>query len=85
MEKPMKLIQGLGVLATAALAATPASADELNQADTAWMLTATALVLFMTLPGLAMFYGGLARARNVLSMLMQCLSITALMSVISSG
>jgi Amt family ammonium transporter len=51
-------------------------------ADTAWMMTATALVLFMTLPGLALFYGGLVRARNVLSVFMQCFAIAALMSVL---
>lgn len=51
-------------------------------ADTAWLLTATALVLFMTLPGLALFYGGLVRARNVLSVLMQCFAITSLVSVL---
>jgi Amt family ammonium transporter len=53
-----------------------------NAADTAWLLTATALVLFMTIPGLALFYGGLVRAKNVLSVLMQCLAITALVSVL---
>jgi Amt family ammonium transporter len=46
--------------------------DELNSGDTAWILTSTALVLFMTLPGLALFYGGLVRTKNVLSVLMQC-------------
>ncbi len=60
-----------------------ASADEqLNPGDTAWLLTSTALVLFMTIPGLALFYGGLVRNRNVLSVLMQCFSITCLVSVI---
>ncbi len=54
----------------------------MNAADTAWIMTATALVLFMTLPGLAMFYGGLVRARNVLSVFMQCAAIAALMSVL---
>ncbi|HLS86446.1 MAG TPA: ammonium transporter, partial [Burkholderiales bacterium] len=49
---------------------------KLDAANTAWMLTSTGLVLFMTLPGLALFYGGLARAKNVLSILMQCLAIT---------
>ena len=49
--------------------------------DTAWILTATALVLFMTLPGLALFYGGLVRARNLLSVLMQCFAVACLMSV----
>ena len=55
---------------------------QLNAADTAWLLTATALVLFMTVPGLSIFYGGLVRARNVLSVLMQCLAITALVTVL---
>ena len=47
----------------------------MNAADTAWIIVATALVLFMTLPGLALFYGGLVRARNVLSVFMQCQNI----------
>ncbi len=54
----------------------------MNGADTAWILVATALVLFMTLPGLALFYGGLVRARNVLSAFMQCYAIACLMSVL---
>ena len=54
----------------------------MNGADTAWIIVATALVLFMTLPGLALFYGGLVRARNVLSVFMHCFGIAALMSVL---
>ncbi len=54
----------------------------MNGANTAWILTTTALVLFMTLPGLALFYGGLVRSRNVLSILMQCFSIAGLVSII---
>jgi Amt family ammonium transporter len=54
----------------------------LQAADTSWILTSTALVLFMTLPGLAMFYGGLVRSKNVLSILLQCFSIAALMSIL---
>ncbi len=54
----------------------------MNGADTAWILVATALVFFMTLPGLALFYGGLVRARNVLSVFMQCYAIACLMSVL---
>jgi len=54
----------------------------MNSGDTAWMIVATALVLFMTLPGLALFYGGLVRARNVLSVLMQCMAIACLMSIL---
>ncbi|MCP4006537.1 MAG: ammonium transporter [bacterium] len=58
------------------------AADELNSGDTAWILVATALVLFMTIPGLALFYGGLVRSKNVLSVLMQCFAITALVSIL---
>jgi Amt family ammonium transporter len=54
----------------------------MNGADTAWIIVATALVLFMTLPGLALFYGGLVRARNVLSVFMQVYAIACLMSVL---
>lgn len=54
----------------------------LNGADTAWILTSTALVLFMTLPGLALFYGGLVRVKNVLSVLMQCFALACLMSIV---
>lgn len=56
--------------------------DSISGADTAWILTATALVLFMTIPGLSLFYAGLARSKNVLSILMQCFSLTCLMSVL---
>jgi len=59
-----------------------AHAQELSAGDTAWMITATALVLFMTLPGLALFYGGLVRTKNVLSVLMQCFVIACVASVI---
>lgn len=54
----------------------------MNPADTAWIMTATALVLLMTLPGLALFYGGLVRSRNVLSVFMQCYAVACLMSVL---
>ncbi len=57
------------------------AADKLSSGDTAWIITATALVLFMTLPGLALFYGGLVRARNVLSVLMHCFAVACLASV----
>lgn len=56
--------------------------DALNQGDTAWMLTSTALVLFMTLPGLALFYGGLVRTKNVLSVLMHCFVIACMVSIL---
>src|SRR5438309_11950121 len=54
----------------------------INAADTAWMLTATALVLFMTLPALALFYGGLVQAKNILSVLVQCAAVAAICSVL---
>ena len=56
--------------------------SRINAADTAWILTATALVLFMTIPGLSLFYAGLARSKNVLSILMQCFTLTCLMSIL---
>src|SRR5262245_65923827 len=65
----------LGLLLYAPLAAA-AEAPKLDNANTAWMLTSSLLVLFMTLPGLALFYAGLVRSRNVFSVLMQCFAIT---------
>ena len=59
-----------------------AFADQLNQANTAWVLTSTALVLFMTIPGLSLFYAGLVRSKNVLSVLMQCFAITCIVSIL---
>ena len=56
--------------------------DGLNGANTAWILTATALVLLMTLPGLSLFYGGLVRVKNILSVLMQCFAITCVASLL---
>ena len=58
-----------------------ASDGQISNANTAWILTSTALVLFMTLPGLAFFYGGLVRSKNVLSVLMQCFSLACLVSI----
>ena len=77
---------GLAALFIGLLAPTAQAQDEIaptiSSGDTAWILTATALVLFMTIPGLALFYGGLVRTKNVLSLLMQCLILTSLMSVV---
>jgi len=71
------------LVAAFALAPSLALADSgFSGADTAWILTATALVLFMTIPGLSLFYAGLARSKNVLSILMQCFALTCLMSVL---
>lgn len=86
--KVSSLLLLLGMLAptlalgqdVAAVAATPT--PTLNSGDTAWMLTSTALVLFMTIPGLSLFYAGMVRAKNVLSVMMQCFAITALMTVL---
>ena len=84
----MKLIRtnGLGLLALAILLFAPVAAEaadaKLNGANTAWLLTSTALVLFMTLPGLALFYGGLVQAKNVLSVMMHCFAIACLASVL---
>src|SRR6201996_6680644 len=81
-----KAFQRLAFAATAALlptlafAQTPAPAA--SAGDTAWILTSTALVLFMTLPGLALFYGGLVRSKNVLSVMAQCVAIACLVSVL---
>ena len=69
-------------LSVAPAAAQAAEAAAVNGADTAWVLCATALVLFMTLPGLALFYGGLVRARNVLSVFMHCFVICCVVSVL---
>jgi Amt family ammonium transporter len=72
------LALGLGSL----LMPISAMADQLDTGDTAWMLTASALVLFMLLPGLSLFYAGLVRSKNVLSVLMQCFSIACAMSLL---
>ena len=67
---------------TLGLFSISASADSLDTGDTAWMLTSTALVLFMTLPGLALFYAGLVRSKNAVSVLMQCFTIACLVSIV---
>ncbi|MDG9781377.1 ammonia channel protein [Pseudomonas sp. 1D4] len=75
---------GLGALLSLVTPGLAMAADEvvLNSGDTAWMIVATALVLFMTIPGLALFYGGMVRSKNVLSVMMQCFAITGLISVL---
>ena len=70
------------IVAASVLPMTAAASDGLDRGDTAWILTATALVLLMTLPGLALFYGGLVQARNFLSVLMHCAVVAALASVL---
>ena len=90
-EKPRRLFRhgksrsALGLLLLLMFLALPKLAlaeDALDSGDTAWLLTSTALVLFMTIPGLALFYGGLVRTKNVLSLLMQCFSLTGLITII---
>lgn len=78
----MKFIKKICQITLPMLITFPVVAQEINGADTAWVMTSTALVLFMTLPGLALFYGGLVRTRNVLSVLMQCFAITCLGSLL---
>ena len=70
------------VVAALSLGAVAAFGDSLEGGDTAWILTSTALVLFMTIPGLALFYGGLVRANSVLSVLLQCFAITCLVTIL---
>lgn len=81
MQKFLKALIGLS--AAMAASSTAAAQDAaVNSGDTAWILTATALVLFMSLPGLALFYGGLVRAKNYLSVLMKIYAIAALASIV---
>ena len=91
-EKTMNRLRNLAILIGAVALAIGVGAPEavaqgsapakINAGNSAWILTSTALVLFMTIPGLALFYGGLVRSRNVLSTLMQCFSICCLASVL---
>lgn len=80
----MTIFQNKNILLIVALLGLSgvASAEELNSGDTAWILTSTALVLFMTIPGLSLFYAGLVRSKNVLSVLMQCFAITCVATVL---
>ncbi|HCV76265.1 MULTISPECIES: ammonium transporter [Pseudomonadaceae] len=84
----LRTYAGLGALMSfvalpgLAMAQEAAAAPAINSGDTAWMLVSTALVLFMTIPGLALFYGGMVRAKNVLSVMMQCFAITGLVSIL---
>ncbi|MFV9465943.1 ammonium transporter [Pseudomonas aeruginosa] len=80
----LRKIAGLGARLSLALPGVALAAEEpvLNSGDTAWMLISTALVLLMTIPGLALFYGGMVRAKNVLSIMMQCFAITGLITIL---
>src|SRR6201996_8040375 len=72
----------LGTLALTAGTAFAATKDPLNPGDTAWMITSSALVLMMTIPGLGLFYGGMVRKKNVLATLAQSFGATALITVL---
>jgi Amt family ammonium transporter len=84
MSKKIKGYSGALVAGLLGLLPSLTMAEDaaLNSGDTAWMLTSTALVLFMTIPGLALFYAGMVRSKNVLSVMMQCFAITALVTVL---
>ena len=76
-----KVLPWLLVIAAPAVLAQAPATPKIDNANTAWMLVSAALVLFMTLPGLALFYAGLVRTKNVLSVLMQCFSITCVVTL----
>ncbi len=83
----LRKFAGLGALLSLVMPALAMAADSvpapvLNSGDTSWMLISTALVLFMTLPGLALFYGGMVRSKNILSVMMQCFAITGLITLL---
>ena len=82
IESPMLAQAPADAAAAAVVEAIEEEAPALNSGDTAWMIVATALVLFMTLPGLSLFYGGLVRVKNVLSVLVQCFSICCVMTLL---
>ena len=85
MRTPTRIFAPLGLLLAMSFFYAPlaagAEATRLDTSNTAWLLTATVLVLFMTIPGLALFYAGLVRSKNVLSVLMQCFAITCLVTI----
>ena len=85
LRKFRMLVTGLGAAGALLLPVMAMAADEkpkLDTGDTAWMLTSTALVLMMTIPGLALFYGGMVRKKNVLATVMQSFAITCLVTVL---
>jgi Amt family ammonium transporter len=86
MGKHRRLLRPIAALAAAGFAlpafAQAAPTPTLNSGDTAWMIVASAFVLMMTIPGAALFYGGMVRAKNLLSVMMQCLAITSLVTVL---
>jgi len=82
LSAPAALVFTLAAATTSASAADGVAATTINSGDTAWLLVSTALVLFMMIPGLALFYAGLVRAKNILSILMQCFALTAVLSLL---
>ena len=82
MLHPTRAARGLALFIALLPSLAGAQTSTVSDGDTAWLLTSTALVLFMTLPGLAAFYGGLVREKNVLSVLMQCFAICGVVSVL---
>jgi len=82
MKNLTKATYAIGSLLLAITPGIVFADDQLSAGDTAWMLTSTALVLFMTIPGLSLFYAGMVRAKNALSVMMQCFTITCLMTIL---
>ena len=82
MNLYFKHIMSMFVLLFLCIEPTYAQDGSISNANTAWILTSTVLVLFMTIPGLAFFYGGLVRGKNVLSVLMQCFALTCTVSIL---
>jgi len=82
MTVPKTAVLPAVLLLMAPALASAAEPPALNQANTAWMLISSILVLFMTIPGLALFYGGMVRTKNILSVLMQCFAITCMVSIV---
>ncbi len=78
----MRALRAAAVLAALGIPSLALADDGISGGDTAWILTSTALVLFMNIPGLALFYGGLVQTKNVLSVLMQCMALTGIITVI---
>ena len=82
MKTLTKATHAIGALLLGAAPGIVLADDQLSAGDTAWMLTSTALVLFMTIPGLSLFYAGMVRAKNALSVMMQCFTITCLVTIL---
>src|SRR5215470_15877409 len=82
MGRLVALMGTLCFTAAPALAQAPAPATKIDGADTAWMIVATGIVLMMTLPGLALFYAGMVRKKNVLATMAQCFAATAIVSIL---